>query len=75
MNKFIAMCCVAVVSAMSASAQTAPLKVNDVFTPLPAGSIKLSGYFENDIQNNITHWNKGVLPYGKLVDFFDKRAG
>lgn len=71
MNKFLTMCCVAVVSAMSASAQTAaPLKVNDVFTPLPAGSIKLSGYFENDIQNNITHWNKGVLPYGKLVDFF-----
>lgn len=43
-------------------------KVQDVFQFLPAGQIKLTNYFENDIQNSIQHWNKGVLPYAKLVD-------
>ncbi|MDD3108284.1 MAG: glycoside hydrolase family 127 protein [Alistipes sp.] len=44
--------------------------VTDAFQPLPAGSIQLNGFFENDIQNSITHWNKGVVPYAKFVDFF-----
>ncbi len=33
-------------------------------------SIQLSGYFENDIQNSINNWNKGVIPYTSFVDLF-----
>jgi len=42
----------------------------DRLTPLPPNAIQLSGYLEDDIQNSIAHWNKGVLPYSKFVDFF-----
>ncbi|MDO5571138.1 MAG: glycoside hydrolase family 127 protein [Bacteroidales bacterium] len=42
----------------------------DKFMPLPSGAIKLNGYFENDIQNSIEHWNKSALPYHKFVEFF-----
>jgi len=45
-------------------------KVDDVITPLPSGAVKLSGYLEQDIQNSITHWNKGALPYSEFVEFF-----
>ena len=45
-------------------------QVKDQQTPLPPNSIHLSGYLENDIQNSVEHWNKGVLPYSKFVDFF-----
>jgi len=38
--------------------------------PLPPNSIRLSGFLENDIQNSIENWNKGVLPYSEFVDFF-----
>ncbi|MDR1518010.1 MAG: glycoside hydrolase family 127 protein [Dysgonamonadaceae bacterium] len=48
----------------------AKLKVEDRQFPLPPGSIKLSGFLENDIQNSIEHWNKGVVPYADMVDFF-----
>ena len=43
---------------------------HDRLTPLAPGNLKLTGYFENDIQNSLTHWNKGVLPYAKIADFF-----
>ncbi len=42
----------------------------DKLAPLAPGSLKLTGYFENDIQNSLTHWNKGVLPYARIADFF-----
>lgn len=44
--------------------------VQDAFTPLPPGAIQLTGVLENDIQNSIEHWNKGVVPYAKMVEFF-----
>jgi DUF1680 family protein len=46
------------------------VKVQDVITPLPDGSIHLTNYFENDILNSVEHWNKGVVPYRKLMDFY-----
>ena len=45
-------------------------KVSDVFEPLPAGNVHLVGYFDNDIQNSVDNWVKGVMPYDKVVDFF-----
>ena len=44
--------------------------VQDEYQPLPPGAVRLTGYLECDIQNSIEHWNKGVVPYEKLVDFF-----
>lgn len=46
------------------------LRVCDAFRPLPPGAVRLSGYLESDIQNSIEHWNKGVVPYEKMVEFF-----
>ena len=46
------------------------LVVKDQFYPLPAGAVKLDGFFENYIQNSIQHWNMGDLPYDQFVDFF-----
>lgn len=45
-------------------------QVQDVFIPLPENSIHLNGYLENDIENSITHWNKGVVPYSGFVKVF-----
>ncbi|MCK9404418.1 MAG: glycoside hydrolase family 127 protein [Chitinophagaceae bacterium] len=45
-------------------------QVRDIYIPLSAGSIKLNDYLENDIQNSIAHWNKGVVPYAALVEKF-----
>lgn len=47
-------------------------KVNDVISPLPAGSVRLHGGLDNDIHNSLDHWNKGDLPYARFVDFFRK---
>ncbi len=47
-----------------------PQKVHDAIRPLPAGAVRLDGFFENDIRNSIDHWNKGVVPYAAMVDFF-----
>ncbi len=47
-------------------------QVSDIFTPLPPQSVKLTSYFENDIQNSIQHWNLGVVPYSGFVDIFRK---
>ena len=46
------------------------LKTQDELFPLEAGKVQLSGFLEKDIQNSIAHWNKGVVPYPKLVEFF-----
>ena len=45
-------------------------KVHDAIRPRPAGAVRLDGFFENDIRNSIDHWNKGVVPYAAMVDFF-----
>ena len=45
-------------------------KVHAAIRPLPAGAVRLDGFFENDIRNSIDHWNKGVVPYAAMVDFF-----
>ena len=45
-------------------------KVHDAIRPLPAGAVRLDGFFENDIRNSIDHWNKGVVTYAAMVDFF-----
>jgi DUF1680 family protein len=45
-------------------------QVQDTFRPLPAGNIHLTNYLENDIENSIQHWSKGVVPYAKLVEFY-----
>ena len=45
-------------------------RVDDVFTPLPAGSVELTNYLENDIRNSIQHWQKEAVPYPRLVEFF-----
>ncbi len=50
--------------------QKETIKISDKLAPLPAGSIQLTGYLEKEIQNSITHWNKGNLPYSKFVEFF-----
>jgi DUF1680 family protein len=44
--------------------------VHDEMSVLPAGAIQLEGFFENDIQNSIAHWNKGVVPYAEFVQLF-----
>lgn len=45
-------------------------KIQDVFTPLPAGQIELIEGLDKDIKNSMEHWNLGVAPYRSLVDFF-----
>ena len=45
-------------------------QVEDKFKPLPANSIRFSGFFEDDIQRSMENWNKGVLPYDSLVEVF-----
>lgn len=44
--------------------------VRDTMSPLPPGSARLEGFFEQYIQHSINHWNKGDLPYDQFVDFF-----
>lgn len=61
-------CALSLLLAGGASAQT--LAVTDSVTPLPARAVQLSGYLENDIRHSIEHWNKGVVPYAKFVEFF-----
>ena len=52
------------------SACNPEIKIEDTFTPLPANALRFDGYFEEDIQNSIEHWNKGVVPYDSLADLF-----
>ncbi len=44
--------------------------VPDQFRPLPPNAILFDGYLEDAIENSITHWNKGVVPYAALVQMF-----
>lgn len=50
--------------------QVAEVVQKDQLYPLPAGSVRLNGFFENDIQNSIEHWTKGVMLYAEIVEFF-----
>jgi len=50
--------------------QPAAAQVKDVFYPLPANDLKFTGFFENDLRNSLTHWNKGVLPYAELASLY-----
>lgn len=47
-------------------------QVKDQQVFLPPHSIQFSGFLENDIQNSIQNWNKGVIPYKDFVDLFRK---
>ena len=58
----------------SASANGQALRVSDAFRPLGDGQVQLTNYFQADILNSIEHWNKGVVPYRKLMDFYVKGA-
>mgnify|MGYP005755124127 FL=1 len=62
---FLLACCI-----FSGACSEKVQKVADEIAPLPPGAVRLTGYLENDIQNSIEHWNKGVVPYAKFVDFF-----
>lgn len=44
--------------------------VNDAVYPLPGGAVKLDGGLETDLLKSLDGWNKGVVPYARLVDFF-----
>lgn len=62
------------VATCSASANGQALRVSDAFHPLGDGQVQLTNYFQADILNSIEHWNKGVVPYRKLMDFYVKGA-
>lgn len=62
------MLCLSIVSCNTRSTDT--VVITDHFRPLPSGSVHLTGYLEKDIQNSIEHWNKGVVPYSRFVQFF-----
>lgn len=55
---------------LSCNEQKNRVIIEDKIYPLPAGAVKLDGFFEEYIQNSINHWNKGELPYDRFVDFF-----
>jgi hypothetical protein len=42
----------------------------DVMGPLPSGEIRLNGYFDEDIRNCVENWNKKLMPYDAVIDFF-----
>ncbi|MBN1489806.1 MAG: glycoside hydrolase family 127 protein [Phycisphaerae bacterium] len=44
--------------------------IQDEFTPLSADAVHFRGGLEEAIQNSITHWNKGVVPYAGFVEMF-----
>jgi DUF1680 family protein len=44
--------------------------VEDQFTPLPAGAVRLDGCLEGYIDNSTAHWNNGVVPYAGFVQMF-----
>lgn len=63
---------IAVIGMMLASCgpKQEPVKVQDEFTPLEAGAVRLDGFLDDYIRHSITQWNKGVVPYASFVDFF-----
>src|SRR3974377_2338515 len=58
------------IAASSDRVAPAALPVQDELAPLPPGSVHFEGGFEQNIQNSVVHWSKGVLPYGELVQVF-----
>ena len=50
------------------------VQTTDKEIPLPPNSIQLTGHLEGYIQNSITNWNKGRLPYDEFVNFFRTHA-
>lgn len=65
----VVLICFLMFSGMVLLAQT-NIVVEDVFEPLPAGQVKLSGVFDDTIRKMHDNWNKQTLPYAKLADFF-----
>lgn len=49
--------------------------VEDPMVPLPPGAVRFQGFFQNDIENSIVHWNKGAVPYAALVQMFRTGRG
>jgi uncharacterized protein len=50
--------------------ESANVKVEDAFYPLPSGAVQLDGYLDEYIRLSINNWNKGVVPYSAFVDKF-----
>jgi len=69
MKKFILFAAALSVS-LAANAQIGHETVADEMQPLPAGQVQLVGYFENDIQNSLNNWVKGVMPYDVVIEYF-----
>jgi DUF1680 family protein len=67
---FLLIALLAAMLPLQVSGQGAGVKVEDLQYPLSPGSVRLSGFLENDIQKSIKHWNKGVVPYAAMADFF-----
>lgn len=67
---FYFICSVSLFSVLSCSEQKNREVIKDKIYPLPAGAVRLDGFFEEYIQNSIQHWNMGNLPYDQFVDFF-----
>jgi DUF1680 family protein len=59
-----------VLALFTAFALQAFASVEDQFNPLPAGAVRLEGYLEDYIDNSVTHWNNGVVPYAAFVQMF-----
>ncbi|GAA4316141.1 hypothetical protein GCM10023143_27900 [Compostibacter hankyongensis] len=57
---------------LSAGPVAGHAQVHDVLLPLPAAAVHLNGYLQNDIENSLLHWNKGVVPYAGFVETFRK---
>ena len=56
--------------ASASFAQDGLKKVDDVFTPLPGGSIHMRGYLDDAIMLTQENWAKGVMPYEDVLEFF-----
>lgn len=68
-NTFAAIVITAV-AALPAPLRAETVRVADVVTPLADHSVRLIGCLDDDIRNSVEHWNKGVVPYDKLMDFY-----
>ena len=54
----------------SGGLDTVPLRVADQLSPLPAGAVRLTGYFNRFIRRSLENWNMGVVPYAGFVRMF-----
>ena len=53
-----------------AFAQDPLRQVQDVFSPLPGGSVTMDGGLGDDILKTQENWAKGVMPYDAVLEFF-----